>query len=101
MNYNLTNGWYLITDIIITMLSEADFGFDRDEAVYVREYLANDVEGDREWKHGLDEAGWFFGKIVGYSLARLPSSRQNQGIPSKWPLTKSLCRASALKHLTN
>lgn len=58
----------IFTDQTITMLSEADFGFDRDEAVFVREFLTPYLKGDQELQHGFKEAGWFFGEIVDYSL---------------------------------
>lgn len=58
----------IFADQTITMLSDADFGFDRDESIYTREFLGSNVEGDLELQHGLKEAGWFFGEIVQYSL---------------------------------
>jgi hypothetical protein len=50
------------------MLDDADFGFDRDESIYVREFLVSNVEGDQALQDGLNEAAGFFGDIVDYSL---------------------------------
>ena len=58
----------IFTDHTISMRDEADFGFDRDESVYTREFLGSKVEGDLELQNGLKEAGWFFGEIVDYSI---------------------------------
>ncbi len=58
----------IFADQTISMLDEADFGFDRDESVYTREFLGSNVEGDLELQNGFKEAGWFFGEIVDYSI---------------------------------
>lgn len=58
----------IFADHTISMLDQADFGFDRDESIYTREFLSSNVEGDLELQNGLKEAGWFFGEIVNYSV---------------------------------
>lgn len=58
----------IFADHTISMLDNADFGFDRDESIYTREFLGSNVEGDLELQNGLKEAGWFFGEIVDYSV---------------------------------
>jgi hypothetical protein len=58
----------IFADHTISMLDNADFGFDRDESIYTREFLVTMVEGDLELQNGLTEAGWFFGEIVDYSV---------------------------------
>ena len=58
----------IFADHTIAMLDDADFGFDRDESVYTREFLGSQVEGDLELQNGLKEAGWFFGEIIDYSV---------------------------------
>jgi hypothetical protein len=58
----------IFADHTITMLSEADFGFSRDEAIYIREFLDGSVEGSMAVEKGYQETGWFFGEIVDYSV---------------------------------
>ena len=58
----------IFADQTITMLSEADFGFSREEAVYTREFFTADIKGDEDLRHSMQEAGWFFGEIVDYSV---------------------------------
>ena len=52
----------IFADHTISMLDDADFGFDRDESVYTCEFLGSNVEGDLELQNGLKEAGWFLVK---------------------------------------
>jgi hypothetical protein len=58
----------IFADQTISMLDDADFGFDRDESIYVREFLVSNVEGDQALQNGLYEAAEFFGDIVDYSV---------------------------------
>ena len=58
----------IFADQTITMLSEADFGFSRDESVYTREFFSAVAESDLPVKQGMAEAAWFFGEIVDYSV---------------------------------
>jgi len=69
----------IFADHTISMLDDADFGFDRDESVYVREFLGSNVEGDLELQNGFKEAGWFFGEIVDYSLGLVTIVETNSG----------------------
>ncbi|MBW2612738.1 MAG: hypothetical protein JRE12_10320, partial [Deltaproteobacteria bacterium] len=69
----------IFADQTITMLSEADFGFGRDEAVYVREFLDGNIEGDLDLQRSLKEAGWFFGEIVEYSVGLVTIVETKQG----------------------
>ena len=69
----------IFADQTISMLDDADFGFDRDESVYTREFLGSDVEGDLELQNGLKEAGWFFGEIVDYSVGLVTVVETNSG----------------------
>ena len=69
----------IFADQTISMLDDADFGFDRDESIYVREYLSSNVEGDQELQNGLKEAAWFFGEIVDYSIGLVTIVETNSG----------------------
>ena len=69
----------IFADQTITMLSEADFGFTREEAVYVREFLTSNVEGDIAVQKGMKEAGWFFGEIVDYSIGLVTIVETSEG----------------------
>ena len=73
----------IFADHTISMLDEADFGFDRDESIYTREFLSTNVEGDRELQDGLKEAGWFFGEIVDYSIGLVTIVETKSGEAAK------------------